>query len=123
MRISLSSILVDNQDKALEFYTNILGFKKMADIPMGTFRWLTVVSPEGVEGVEVVLEPTAFPPAKTFQQALFEAGILQTAFLTEDIGGEYKRLKERGVVFRNEPVAMGPIISTLLHHVNRYELT
>jgi catechol 2,3-dioxygenase-like lactoylglutathione lyase family enzyme len=113
MRISLSSILVDNQEKALGFYTNVLGFKKMADIPMGTYRWLTVVSPEGVEGVEVVLEPIAFPPAKTYQQALFEAGIPHTAFLTEDIGAEHKRLKERGVVFRSEPVAMGPIISTL----------
>jgi catechol 2,3-dioxygenase-like lactoylglutathione lyase family enzyme len=113
MRISLSSILVDNQDKALEFYTNSLGFKKMADIDMGAFRWLTVVSPEGAEGVEVVLEPIAFPPAKTYQQALFEAGIPQTAFLTDDIEAEYQRLKDKGVVFRNAPVAIGPIISTL----------
>jgi catechol 2,3-dioxygenase-like lactoylglutathione lyase family enzyme len=113
MRISLSSVMVDNQDKALEFYTNVSGFKKMADIPIGGFRWLTVVSPEGAEGVELVLEPVVFPPAKTFQQALFDAGIPQTAFLTQDIGAEYARLKERGVVFRSEPVAMGPIISTL----------
>ncbi len=113
MRINLTSVMVEDQDKALGFYTNVLGFKKMADIPMGSFRWLTVVSPEGAEGVELVLEPIAFPPAKTFQQALFGAGIPQTAFLTEDIGAEYQRLKERGVVFRSEPVAMGPIISTL----------
>jgi catechol 2,3-dioxygenase-like lactoylglutathione lyase family enzyme len=113
MRISLTSIMVEDQDKALGFYTNVLGFKKMADIPVGSFRWLTVVSPEGAEGVELVLEPIAFPPAKTYQKALFDAGIPQTAFLTEDIGVEYKRLKEHGVVFRSEPVAMGPIISTL----------
>ena len=113
MRISLSSILVDNQDKALEFYTNTLGFKKMADIPMGDYRWLTVVSPEGVEGAEVVLEPIAFPPAQTYQKALFDAGIPQTAFLTDDIQTEYQRLKDKGVVFRSEPVAMGPIITVL----------
>ena len=113
MRISLSSILVDDQEKALGFYTNTLGFKKMADIPMGTFRWLTVVSPEGAEGVEVVLEPIAFPPAQTYQKALYEAGIPMTAFLTDDIQAEYKRLKEGGVIFRSEPVEMGPIITVL----------
>jgi catechol 2,3-dioxygenase-like lactoylglutathione lyase family enzyme len=113
MRISLSSILVDDQEKALGFYTNTLGFTKMADIPMGTFRWLTVVSPEGAKGVEVVLEPIAFPPAQTYQKALFDAGIPQTAFLTDDIQTEYQRLKERGVVFRSAPVEMGPIITVL----------
>jgi catechol 2,3-dioxygenase-like lactoylglutathione lyase family enzyme len=113
MRISLSSILVDDQEKALGFYTNTLGFTKMADIPMGTFRWLTVVSPEGADGVEVVLEPIAFPPAQTYQKALFDAGIPQTAFLTDDIQTEYQRLKERGVVFRSAPVERGPIITVL----------
>jgi catechol 2,3-dioxygenase-like lactoylglutathione lyase family enzyme len=109
MRIQFCSLMVDDQEKALKFYTEVLGFTKMADIPMGEYRWLTVVSPEGREGVELVLEPLGFPPAKVYQQALYEAGISITAFLTDDIQGEYRRLKERGVVFRGEPTAMGPI--------------
>jgi len=113
MRINLSSVMVDDQDKALRFYTDVLGFRPMADLPMGEYRWLTVVSPEGAEGVELVLEPMAFPPAREYQRALFEAGIPATAFLTSDIQGEYARLKERGVVFRGEPQAMGPITVVL----------
>ena len=109
MQIKYSSVMVDEQDKALKFYTEKLGFVKMADIPMGEFRWLTVVSPDGPEGVELVLEPTAFPPAKIFQKALFEAGIPITAFSTGDIQADFKRLRERGVVFRGEPVNMGPV--------------
>jgi catechol 2,3-dioxygenase-like lactoylglutathione lyase family enzyme len=109
MRIQFCSLMVDDQEKALKFYTEVLGFTKMADIPMGEYRWLTVVSPERREGVELVLEPLGFPPAKVYQQALYEAGISITAFLTDDIQGEYRRLKERGVVFRGEPTAMGPI--------------
>ena len=84
-----------------------------ADIPMGSFRWLTVISPDGVEGVELVLEPIGFPPAKQFQQALFNAGIPHTAFLTKDIQAEYEALKGRGVVFRGEPRSMGPITAVL----------
>ena len=113
MRISLSSVLVEDQEKALRFYTDVLGFVKMADIPMGEYRWLTVTSPDGVEGVELVLEPMDFPPARTFQKALFDAGIPFTAFLTNDIQGEFERLKERGVVFRGEPVNMGLITAVL----------
>lgn len=113
MRISLSSVLVEDQEQALRFYTEVLGFVKMADIPMGEYRWLTVTSPDGVEGVELVLEPMGFPPARTYQKALFDAGIPLTAFLTNDIQAEFKRLKERGVAFRGEPVTMGPITSVL----------
>ena len=113
MRINLSSVLVEDQEKALRFYTEVLGFVKMADIPMGEYRWLTVVSPDGAEGVELVLEPMGFPPARTYQKALFDAGIPLTAFLTNDIQGEFNRLKERGVVFRGEPVNMG-VITTVL---------
>lgn len=113
MQIKLTSILVSDQEQALRFYTETLGFVKMADIPMGPFRWLTVTSPDGVEGVELVLEPLAFPPAQVYQKALFDAGIPATAFLTKDIQAEYKRLKDRGVNFRGEPKVMGPITAVV----------
>ena len=113
MQIRLASIFVDDQDKALRFYTEILGFVKSKDIPMGSFRWLTVTSPEGAEGVELVLEPMGFPPAQTYQKALFAAGIPATAFLTNDVQVEFLRLKNRGVVFRGEPVNMGPITAVV----------
>jgi predicted enzyme related to lactoylglutathione lyase len=113
MKITLASVLVDDQDKALLFYTTIVGFVKVNDIPMGPFRWLTVSSPEGAHGVELVLEPMSFPPARTYQQALFAAGIPATAFLTDNIAAEYRRLKDCGVQFRGEPQEMGPIIAVL----------
>jgi catechol 2,3-dioxygenase-like lactoylglutathione lyase family enzyme len=114
MQIKLASVMVDNQDNALHFYTTILGFVKKEDIPMGpSFRWLTVTSPEGVEGVELVLEPMAFPPAQTFQKALHDAGIPATAFLTSNIDAEYRRLKALGVTFLGEPQSMGPITAVL----------
>lgn len=113
MQIKFSSVNVKDQDAALRFYTEVLGFKKMADIPMGPYRWLTVVSPEGVEGAELVLEPMAFPPAQVYQQALFDAGIPALALITHDIGAEVARLKEKGVAFRGDPVQMGPIIAVV----------
>jgi catechol 2,3-dioxygenase-like lactoylglutathione lyase family enzyme len=113
MQITLTSIMVEDQERALQFYTTALGFVKHVDIPMGPFRWLTVVSPEGVEGVELVLEPMGFPPARVFQKALFEAGIPATAFMTKDIAGEFQRLQARGVRFRGEPARMGPISTVL----------
>jgi predicted enzyme related to lactoylglutathione lyase len=109
MQIKFVSITVEDQESALRFYTSVLGFEKMADIPMGEYRWLTVTSPDGVEGVELVLEPLGFPPARDYQKALFEAGIPATAFLTKDIAAEVERLKARGVKFRGEPKEMGPI--------------
>jgi catechol 2,3-dioxygenase-like lactoylglutathione lyase family enzyme len=105
--------MVDDQDKALRFYTEVLGFVKDKDIPMGPFRWLTVNAPEGAEGVELVLEPMAFPPAQTFQKALFAAGIPATAFITTDVHGEYRRLKNAGVSFRGEPQSMGPVTAVI----------
>jgi catechol 2,3-dioxygenase-like lactoylglutathione lyase family enzyme len=106
--------MVENQNNALHFYTTILGFVKNKDIPMGpTFRWLTVSAPEGAEGVELVLEPMAFPPAQAYQRALFAAGIPATAFITNDIHSEYNRLKALGVTFRGEPKNIGPIIAVL----------
>lgn len=113
MQIKFVSIMVEDQDNALKFYTETLGFSKMADIPMGEYRWLTVVSPDGIEGVELVLEPIAFPPAKEFQKALFNAGIPATAFITKDVETEYNRLKNLGVIFRSEPKKMGPIIASV----------
>ena len=109
MEIRLTSVMVDDQEKALEFYTGKLGFVKKTDVSMGTFRWLTVTAPEGAEGVELVLEPIGFPPAKVFQEARYGAGIPFTAFITRDIQAEYRRLKGLGVVFRGEPVKMGPV--------------
>jgi catechol 2,3-dioxygenase-like lactoylglutathione lyase family enzyme len=113
MQIKLATVMVENQDNALRFYTTILGFVKKADIPMGPFRWLTVSSPEGVEGVELVLEPMGFPPAQTYQKALFDAGIPATAFITTKVHAEFRRLKELGVKFRGEPKNMGPITAVL----------
>jgi catechol 2,3-dioxygenase-like lactoylglutathione lyase family enzyme len=113
MQIRVTSVLVENQEDALRFYTAILGFVKMKDIPMGQFRWLTVASPEGAEGVELLLEPMGFAPARTYQKALFAAGIPATAFITDDIDSEYRRLKDLGVRFRGEPKSMGPITAVL----------
>ena len=109
MQVKFTSILVDDQSRALAFYTEVLGFRKHSDIPMGEYRWLTVVSPDGVEGAEVVLEPMGFPPARAWQKALFDAGIPATAFITTDIDSEFQRLAARGVKFRGEPKQMGPI--------------
>ncbi len=113
MQIRLASVMVDNQENALRFYTTILGFVKNKDISMGPFRWLTVSSPEGAEGVELVLEPLGFAPAQTYQKALFGAGIPATAFLTNDIDSEYRRLRALGVSSRGEPKSMGPITAVL----------
>ena len=113
MRINLSSVMVDNQEKALKFYTEKLGFVKKTDMPIGEYRWITVTSPDGPDGVELVLEPMGFPPARDYQKALYEAGIPLTAFITQDIQAEFKRLKERGVIFRSLPQAMGSITSVL----------
>jgi catechol 2,3-dioxygenase-like lactoylglutathione lyase family enzyme len=113
MQFRLTNIHVQDQDGALRFYTDVLGFVKGKDISMGQYRFLTVFSPEGAAGVELVLEPTTFQPALTFQKARFEAGIPAAAFITQDVGGEYGRLKARGVKFRGEPRAMGPITAVL----------
>jgi catechol 2,3-dioxygenase-like lactoylglutathione lyase family enzyme len=113
MQIKFVSMTVKDQEAALQFYTQVLGFTKMADIPLGEYRWLTVVSPDGIEGVELVLEPLAFEPARIYQKALFEAGVPANALITRDIEADFARLKAKGVVFRGEPAPQGPIINVL----------
>lgn len=104
MRVLLNSVMVGDQEKALAFYTDVLGFVKQLDIPVGgPYRWITVVSPESPDGTAVSLEPNAFEPAVTFQQELFAAGIPWTAFAVDDVRGEYERLKGLGVSFHTEP--------------------
>lgn len=107
MRISVVSVMVDDQEKALHFYTEILGFIKKREIPVGEFRWITVVSPEEKNGVELALEPITFSPAKSYQRELFRAGIPWTAFHVKDIYREYERLKELNVKFLKEPTKIG----------------
>ena len=113
MKIVLTSILVDDQEKALQFYTNILGFQKKTDLPLGLHRWLTVVAGEDPNGVELVLEPDEHPAAKPFKRALVEDGIPFTSFGVEDVQAEYDRLRQAGVEFTQPPVAMGPVITAV----------
>jgi catechol 2,3-dioxygenase-like lactoylglutathione lyase family enzyme len=108
MRIKLTSVFVDDQQKALDFYTGVLGFMKKQDIDVGQARWLTVVSPEGPADVELVLEPDGNPAARAFKTAIFAQGIPMTAFEVDDVHTEYERLKGRGVAFKMPPTAAGP---------------
>ena len=101
--------MVDDQDKALNFYTEILGFVKKTEIPMGAFRWLTVVSKNSPDGVELLLEPMGFEPARVFQKALFDAGIPAASFAVDDIEKEYERMEQLGVIFKMKPTVMGPV--------------
>ena len=113
VRINLTSVLVDDQDKALDFYTDVLGFHKKTEIPLGEFRWLTVVSPEDPEGPELVLEPDAHPAAGPFKEALARDGIPFTSFAVEDVHAEYERLRGLGVRFTQEPAEMGPVMTAV----------
>ncbi|GGO48514.1 hypothetical protein GCM10012287_23690 [Streptomyces daqingensis] len=114
MRIHLSSVFVDDQEKALRFYTDVLGFVKKNDIPLGEFRWLTVVSPEDTDGTELVLEPDAHPAVKPYTSALAEDGIPAASFAVDDVRAEYDRLREAGVRFTQEPLEMGPVTTAVL---------
>ena len=114
MRIKLTSIMVDDQDKALTFYTEVFGFVKKHDIPVGEYRWITVVSPEGPADVELALEPNANPAARTYQQALLEQGIPATAFEVDDVKAEHDRLRERDVEFTTPPTPAGPVTIAVL---------
>jgi catechol 2,3-dioxygenase-like lactoylglutathione lyase family enzyme len=114
VRINLTSVLVDDQEKALRFYTDVLGFVKKNDIPMGEHRWLTVVSPEDPDGVELVLEPSSHPAVGPFKEALVADGIPFTSFSVADVQEEYDRLTALGVTFTQQPVAMGPVTTAVL---------
>jgi glyoxylase I family protein len=109
MRIKLTSIMVDDQEKGLKFYTEVLGFRKKHDIPVGEYRWITVVSPEGPADVELALEPNANPAGKTFQEAMFAQGIPLAAFEVSDIAQEFSRLTAKGVAFTKQPAKAGPV--------------
>jgi predicted enzyme related to lactoylglutathione lyase len=114
MKIKLTSIHVDDQEKALRFYTEVLGFMKKTDVSAGQFRWLTVVSPEDPEGTELLLEPNDNPAAKTYQQALFEQNIPAAMFFTDDVRGDFHRIKTHGGNFTMEPTeTTGSIIARL----------
>jgi len=114
MRIVVSSIFVDDQDKALDFYTSKLGFVKKTEVPLGEYRWLTVVAPDNQEGTELLLEPDSHPAVRPFKQALLQDGIPFTSFAVDDIQAEYDRLQAAGVVFTQPPVAMGPVTTAVL---------
>ncbi|HEU4671427.1 MAG TPA: VOC family protein [Candidatus Limnocylindrales bacterium] len=113
MRITVTSVLVDDQEKALRFYTEALGFVKKTDLPAGGARWLTVVSPDQPDGVELLLEPDGHPAAKPFKAALVEDGIPWTSFAVDDVRAEYERLRALGVRFTQEPVEMGPVTTAV----------
>jgi catechol 2,3-dioxygenase-like lactoylglutathione lyase family enzyme len=113
MKINLTSVLVDDQNKALAFYTNVLGFQEKTNVPIGEHSWLTVVSPDDPDGVELVLEPDAHPAAKPFKDALVADGIPYTSFAVIDVQAEYERLSAQGVVFTQAPLTMGPVTTAV----------
>ena len=113
IKIIMTSVFVDDQEKALRFYTDVLGFEKRQDFPVGAFRWLTVASPGGSGDVELVLEPNDNPAARSFQEALYEQGIQATNLGADDVRAEYERMKRLGVVFTTEPTEMGPVITAV----------
>ena len=113
MRINLTSVLVDDQSEALRFYTDVLGFVKKDDIPMGEHSWLTVVSPEDPYGTELVLEPSDHPAVRPFKAALVHDGIPFTSFAVDDVAGEYRRLTGLGVQFTQPPTEMGPVTTAV----------
>ncbi|WP_431277856.1 VOC family protein [Leifsonia poae] len=114
IKITTTSVLVDDQAKALEFYTNTLGFVKKTDVPTGEFRWLTVVGPDARDGVELLLEPDEHPAAKVFKAALVEDGIPFTSFGVQDAAAEFDRLSALGVRFTQPPMTMGPVTTAVL---------
>jgi catechol 2,3-dioxygenase-like lactoylglutathione lyase family enzyme len=113
MKITITSVLVDDQEKALAFYTDVLGFVKKHDVPAGEARWLTVVSPEDPEGVELLLEPSGHPAAGPFKEALVNDGIPFTQFAVKDVQAEYERLQGLGVTFTQPPTQMGPVTTAV----------
>jgi catechol 2,3-dioxygenase-like lactoylglutathione lyase family enzyme len=113
MKIHLSSVFVDDQDKALRFYTDVLGFVKKHDVPLGEDRWLTVVSPEDPDGTELLLEPSGHPAVRPYRTALVQDGIPATSFAVDDVQAEFDRLRELGVHFTQEPLEMGTVTTAV----------
>jgi catechol 2,3-dioxygenase-like lactoylglutathione lyase family enzyme len=113
MKINVTSVYVDDQAKALAFYTDVLGFVKKNDVPVGEYRWLTVVSSEAPDGVELLLEPDAHPAARPFKEALVADGMPFTSFAVDDVQAEYERLGSLGVTFVQPPTAMGPVTTAV----------
>lgn len=113
VRINLASVLVNDQDEALKFYTEALGFVKKNDVPLGEARWLTVVSPEQPDGTELVLEPDGHPAVRPFKRALVDDGIPFTSFAVDDVYAEHERLRGLGVQFTQEPLEMGPVTTAV----------
>jgi catechol 2,3-dioxygenase-like lactoylglutathione lyase family enzyme len=114
VRINLTAVYVDDQDKALSFYTNMLGFEKKTEIPLGEARWLTVVSPDEPDGTELLLEPDGHPAVRPFKTALVEDGIPFTSFAVDDANAEFERLQAAGVRFTQEPVEMNGVTMAVL---------
>jgi catechol 2,3-dioxygenase-like lactoylglutathione lyase family enzyme len=114
MKIVVTNVYVDDQDKALRFYTNVLGFVKKTEIPMGEARWLTVVAPDDPDGTELLLEPDGHPAVGPFKRALVEDGIPFTSFAVKDVQAEYERLRSAGVHFTQPPVDMEPVTTAVL---------
>lgn len=113
MKIVLTSVCVDDQDKALRFYTEVLGFVKKSELPLGEYRWLTVVSPDALNGTELVLEPDSHPAAQAYKRALVEDGIPFTSFGVDNVNDEYSRLLDAGVRFTQPPVKMGAVTTAV----------
>ena len=114
MKIHLTSVFVDDQDKALRFYTDVLGFVKKHDVPLGTDRWLTVVSPEDPDGTELLLEPSGHPAVQPYKTALAQDGIPVASFAVDDVRAEFNRLRQLGVRFTQEPLEMGAVTTAVL---------
>ena len=113
MKIHLTSVFVDDQDKALKFYTEVLGFVKKTEVPLGEARWLTVVSPDDPDSTELLLEPDGHPAVRPFKQALVSDGIPFTSFAVDDVQAEYERLRALNVQFTQAPLAMGPVTTAV----------
>jgi catechol 2,3-dioxygenase-like lactoylglutathione lyase family enzyme len=114
MRIVVTSVFVDDQDKALRFYTDVLGFVKRTEIPMGEARWLTVAAPDDPNGTELLLEPDGHPAVGPFKRALVDDGIPFASFAVKDVHAEFDRLRSLGVHFTQPPVEMGPVTTAVL---------
>ncbi|MFB7938974.1 VOC family protein [Streptomyces sp. NPDC056049] len=114
MRINLTSVFVDDQETALRFYTDVLGFVLKHDVPLGEDRWITVVSAEAPEGTELLLEPSGHPAVRPYKEALVADGIPATSFAVDDVHAEHTRLTALGVRFTQPPVEMGPVTTAVL---------